>query len=138
MVDKEFDAKKFIEKELRRAFKRCPQFTESLRRAKEEYFVESKHGKQMRRVRFTCATCGRKFINKSGAREIAVDHRVPVVDPAVGFVDFNTYIDRLLCPIDNLQILCNYAGVRDGVKSCHKIKTAQERAIQAERQRKKK
>ena len=39
-----FDRKKFIEKELRRAFKRCPLYNEAKNRAKREYFEESKHG----------------------------------------------------------------------------------------------
>jgi hypothetical protein len=113
-------------------------YQEARRRAKEEFFVESKTGKLLRRVRYICASCNGRFVDKPGAREIAVDHIIPVVDPMVGWVDIGTYAERLYCVVENLQVLCNYAGLRDGKKSCHKIKSAEERKIQAERQRKEK
>jgi hypothetical protein len=132
MTEKTFDLKKFIEKELRRAFRRSPMFSAARNVAKEEFFVKSKHDKDMRRVHFKCAKCGRKFVDKTGSREIAVDHRNPVVDPVVGFVDFNTYITRLFCGIENLDVLCNYKGLRDGIKACHRLKTAEENRIRRE------
>lgn len=48
-----------------------------------------------------------------------VDHIEPVVDPIVGFVDWNTYISRMYVSIEKLRILC---------KSCHKVKTKRENA----------
>lgn len=135
MSEKPFDLKQFVIKELRRAFKRSPMYSEAKRRAKEEFFIESKHGKNMRRVHLKCAKCGKFFVDKSGAREVAVDHIIPVIAPSIGFVDWNTYLPRLFSSIDNLQILCNFKGERDGIKSCHKIKTAAERAVMAERNR---
>jgi hypothetical protein len=135
-----FDKQKFIEKELRRAFKRSPLYNEAKNRAKHEYFEPSKHGKPQRRVHYKCAQCGRFFRDED--KNIAVDHREPVVDPVVGFVDANTYVDRLFCDIDNLWVLCNYPNKRadehGGVLSCHKIKTKAESAIAAEAKRRNK
>lgn len=125
---KAFDQKEFIVKTLRGAFKKTPMYREAKARAKEEFFEDSKHGKPMRRVRFICAKCQGRFLDRKGAKEIAVDHIVPVVDTEVGWTDYNDLVIRLYCSSDNLQVLCNYKGERDGKKSCHKIKTAEERA----------
>ena len=43
-----------------------------------------------------------------------IDHIQPVVETSVGFVDWNTYISRLFCSSNNLQLLCPL---------CHKNKT---------------
>ena len=48
----------------------------------------------------------------------AVDHINPVVEPEVGFVDWNTYIDRMFLEIKGYQVLCY---------KCHAEKTAAER-----------
>jgi len=49
---------------------------------------------------------------------VQIDHTDPVVDPATGFVNWDTYFDRLYCEVENLQVLC---------KPCHKDKTNVER-----------
>lgn len=126
-----YDQRKFIEKTLRGAFKKTPMYHLAKARAKEEFTVLSKHDKPMRRVHFRCAKCGKFFLDKTGAKEIAVDHIDPVVDPKTGWVDYQTYITRLFCSIDNLQILCNFPKLRDGVRSCHKIKTSEENSARA-------
>jgi 5-methylcytosine-specific restriction endonuclease McrA len=126
-----FDLRSFIVKELRRAFKRAPMYREAKAKAKEEYFEKSKNGKDLRRVRFKCAECGRSFVDRKGAKNIAVDHINPVIDLKEGWVNYEVYVKRLFCSMDNLQVLCNYKGEIDGVKSCHKIKTANERAEMA-------
>jgi len=51
---------------------------------------------------------------------VFVDHIVPIIDPKVGFVDWNTVIERMFCEKENLQVLC---------KSCHERKSNDERAI---------
>lgn len=63
--------------------------------------------------KYECAICHELFTNK----EIAVDHIFPVIDIVEGFKDWNTYIDRLFCDLENLAALC---------KNCHASKTAQE------------
>jgi hypothetical protein len=50
-----------------------------------------------------------------GASDIRIDHCSPVVDPKTGFVDWNTYLDRLFCDGSNLQCLCK--------DKCHREKT---------------
>ncbi len=65
---------------------------------------------------YKCATCEGLF----GPKEIQLDHKIPVVDEEVGFVDFNTYIERLFCDVDNFQVLC---------RPCHATKTFFEQEI---------
>ena len=48
----------------------------------------------------------------------AVDHIDPVVEPEVGFVDWNTYINRMFLEASGYQVLCY---------KCHAGKTAEER-----------
>lgn len=110
---------------LRRKFKAYPPYKEVRDAAKSEYFTKSKHGKDLRRVHYQCAHCKEFFKDK----DIAVDHIEPVNDPEVGFVDFNTYVERLFCPVENLQVLC---------KSCHKKKSAEETKRRAKARRSKK
>jgi hypothetical protein len=47
-----------------------------------------------------------------------VDHKDPVIDPVVGFTDWNEYIRRMFCGPENLQVLCD---------PCHAEKTRAER-----------
>jgi hypothetical protein len=66
---------------------------------------------------YKCAHCAKLF------DKVFVDHIKPVIDPKIGFVDWNTYIFRLFCPSNELQILC---------KPCHGIKTKEENKIRRE------
>lgn len=50
-------------------------------------------------------------------KNIFVDHIVPIVDPAVGFVSWDSVIERMFCDSDNLQVLC---------LPCHKAKSQEE------------
>lgn len=70
---------------------------------------------------FECASCKKAFIKE----DIQVDHKSPVVDPKVGFVNWETFMDRLYCEVANLQILC---------KKCHKEKTASERLLRKKKE----
>lgn len=128
MKKKPFNLKDFVVKTLRGAFKKTELYHKAKSFAKEEYFEKSVNGKDLRRVRFKCAKCGRKFLDRKGAKDIAVDHVEPIVNPDTGWTDYNDFVNKLFCSADNLQVLCNYVGERDGVKSCHKLKTAEERA----------
>jgi len=71
------------------------------------------------RGKYRCAYCGELF----GPKDIQLDHIKPVIDPQTGFVDWNTYIERLFCPLENYQALC---------KPCHKIKSENENKIRRE------
>jgi 5-methylcytosine-specific restriction endonuclease McrA len=102
----------FAVSSLRAGFRRFP--------TKWEVNAEGKMGKHVNKYsgrmaeHYLCASCGGLFI----ARDVQVDHIDPVVDPVVGFVNLDTFSDRLHCPKDNMQLLC---------KPCHKEKTNVER-----------
>lgn len=63
---------------------------------------------------YKCAMCKAEFV----AGDVQVDHIHPVVDPSVGFISWDVYIDRMFCELPELQVLC---------KPCHKIKTDEEK-----------
>lgn len=63
---------------------------------------------------YECAMCNLHY----PVKEVQVDHILPVIDPIVGFRSWDEVIDRMFCDSNNLQVLC---------KSCHKMKTAEER-----------
>jgi len=115
----EFRLRSWLINALRNSFRRYPPFYRVKNITKEEYYVPSKSGKQMRRVRFTCSQCKEKFSNK----DIRVDHIEPVV-PETGFPtlpdgsdDYNTYIRRMFVSDSGLQVLCT---------TCHDAKTKDE------------
>lgn len=101
---KTFNQKSFIIATLRRASFRHPARTEALRAARID------------RGLYKCAICSGTFKNK----EIRVDHKNPVVDVKTGFVDWNTYIERLFCDSKDLQIVC---------EQCHASKSAVEKEL---------
>jgi 5-methylcytosine-specific restriction endonuclease McrA len=85
---------RYVKSALRRTWGKSKQRQGALKKAKVE------------RGKYICACCGKVCRRK----DIQVDHKV-----AVGrFIDFDTYIERLFCDSNGLQILC---------KSCHRIKT---------------
>ena len=94
----------WIKKELRRiAYKWKP---------RKECYVNAR----VSRGKYRCAYCGELF----GPKDIQIDHIIPVIDPHQGFVDWDTYIERLFSPLENYQVLC---------KPCHTIKTNAENKI---------
>lgn len=86
--------------------------------------------------RYVCAECGdvgpATLPPDSGQsrrrNNAAVDHIDPVVCPTTGFVDWNTYIDRMFLEIEGYQVLCY---------KCHGTKTRDERAVRTEMRKKK-
>lgn len=63
---------------------------------------------------YDCAHCHNHF----PAKHVSVDHIRPIVDPAIGFTNWDDTIERMYCEKDGLQVLC---------KPCHDAKTAGER-----------
>jgi hypothetical protein len=51
-------------------------------------------------------------------KNVFVDHISPIVLPEEGFVSWDTYIERMFCEAENLQVLC---------KECHDRKSKDER-----------
>jgi 5-methylcytosine-specific restriction endonuclease McrA len=102
----------FIRSALRGAFRRWPPRYDVLRNAFTEARLNPKTGRVAKHYR--CAECGKDFPQKG----VQVDHKHPVVDTKKGFVDWNTFIERLLVEAKKLQVLC---------KGCHTSKTKAER-----------
>jgi 5-methylcytosine-specific restriction endonuclease McrA len=68
---------------------------------------------KIERGRYKCQLCSVVV----GRKDLAMDHVEPVVDPATGFVDWNTYIERLFVAEDGWQAICH---------ECHAQKTLAE------------
>lgn len=108
----------------------------NLRKAHSKWGPKNECKKQARisRGMYRCAECNTvgpatlppKPGNKLRRNNAVVDHIEPVIDPAVGFVDWDTYVSRMFCELDNYQLLC---------WDCHDKKTKEERAIATERKR---
>jgi hypothetical protein len=56
--------------------------------------------------------------------EVQADHINPVIDPTVGFVSWDSVIERMFCETDGFQILC---------KTCHTVKSNAEKRQAKER-----
>lgn len=98
----------FITSTLRSGARRWPPKYETLALAKTEKKVNPKTGRIAQH--YLCNHCCKEFT----AKEVQVDHIMPVVDPEEGFVSWDVFIERLFCERDNLQVLCT---------GCHKIKS---------------
>ena len=106
--------KAFITSTLRGGFRKYPPKYEVLKAALWGKKLNSKTGRQC--IHYTCNECKREY----PAREIQIDHIEAVVDPHVGFVSWDVFIERLYCGKDNLQVLCS---------ACHTKKTKAEREV---------
>ena len=104
--------KSFVTSALRAASRRWPPKYKALKEAFVGKQVNAKTGKLA--MHYTCAACNKLYV----ATDVQVDHIKPVVDPKKGFVSWDSFIDRMFCEIENLQVMC---------KPCHKIKTDQEK-----------
>lgn len=104
--------KNFVVSQLRGSFRKYYVKYEVLNEAKTEKKVNASTGRIAQHYR--CNGCKKEFVQS----QVQIDHIEGVTDNR-GFVDWNTYIDRLFCPKDNLQCLC---------LSCHKRKTKDENA----------
>ncbi len=102
----------FVTSALRAASRRWPPKYKALKEA----FVGRKTNKKTGKLamHYKCAKCKKHFV----AADVQVDHVLPVVDPKVGFVSWDDFINRIFCEIENLQVMC---------KPCHKVKTEEEK-----------
>lgn len=100
---------------LRRAFSRAPIVVELMRENKRKVPRFTKDGSRHKvdAVEHLCNVCHlwKRSVKNS---KVVIDHIKPVVDPAIGFIDLNTYFDRLWCDRSNLQKICG---------DCHRQKT---------------
>lgn len=102
----------FITSTLRGGFRKYPPKYEVLKAALWGKKLNSKTGRQA--IHYTCASCKHEY----PAKEVNVDHIIPVVCPVEGFKDWDTFVKRLFCTKENLQVLCS---------KCHTKKTKEER-----------
>lgn len=102
----------FVTSALRAASRRWPPKYKALKEA----FVGKKTNKKTGKLamHYKCAKCKKLFV----AADVQVDHILPVVSTSEGFVGWDSFIDRIFCEIENLQVLC---------KPCHKVKTEEEK-----------
>lgn len=114
-----------IRSALRRSFSRSPDVREVMMKVRRErpWFKKDGTPASKPRVEYLCSECNEWFMGK----DIQVDHKEPVVDPEIGFINWDTFIDRLWCSIENLAVLC---------KNCHNTKTSLEKSIAVERRKK--
>jgi len=117
-----YNANSAIRSAVRRTFSRSPMVREVMMKVRRERPWFKSDGSQAAkpRVEYMCSSCSEWHMGKN----IQVDHIEPVVDPNMGFKDWNTFIDRLFCDVANLAVLC---------KSCHEKKTNEEKRIAKER-----
>jgi 5-methylcytosine-specific restriction endonuclease McrA len=103
----------FVKGNLRRATMKWAPIQQCLAAAREE------------RGKYRCAGCGELVpatvkVGRLRKKNVHVDHIQPIVDPNVGWVSWDSTIDRMFCELDNLQVLCT---------SCHDIKTQEEKEM---------
>lgn len=79
---------------------------------------KAKNAAKIGRNQYVCFEC--KTINPN--KNTKIDHKEPVV-ALTGFVDWNTYIERLYCDESGFQILC---------RDCHAAKTLIENTTRRE------
>jgi hypothetical protein len=126
-MDLKSKLKKLVIPKLREASRYWPAKTIARNQAKVRLEIgKYKNGKPKYEMKYRCAKC-RKLFDK---KDTHADHIDPVVDPAVGFVDWNVFMDRLFCPPEGYQILC---ATNDPKKpGCHELKTKVENEVRKE------
>lgn len=104
--------KAFIVSVLRSGTRRWPPKYETLNDAKTEKKINVATGRLAQH--YKCKKCKKDF----PAKQVQVDHKEPVVDPKTGFTTWDSFIERLFCEKNNLQVLCT---------TCHDLKTKKEK-----------
>lgn len=107
----------FISSNLRSASRKWAPIQIAVKKARKE------------RGMYECASCKQvksktEIIDGKRVNNCNVDHIDPIVDPEVGFRNWDEYIERMFVEEDKLQVLCHL---------CHEEKTNKERAIARER-----
>ena len=112
----------FIISTLRSGMRRYPNKALALKAASVGKKINKLTGRMAEH--FQCRKCSGHFPRTS----VQVDHIDPVVDPNKGFIDWNSFIERMFVALDKLQVLC---------KTCHSGKTRTEQKERVAIKRKK-
>jgi hypothetical protein len=107
---------------LRSASQRWPPKFTALAAAKQGKKINPSSGRLAEH--YKCATCNGSF----PAKEIQVDHILPVIDPSMGFITWDDVIKRMFCEKEGYQVVC---------KPCHQTKTNAEKRTAIERKKNK-
>lgn len=99
-----FNLRSFVTQALRRAWMKSP----------ERYAVKARASHPKKRGWFVCENCKKK------CEKVIIDHIAPVVDTQAGFIDYNTLVLRMFCPVEGLMAICS---------SCSEKKTKAENVI---------
>lgn len=106
--------KGFIVSALRNAFRRYPPKQECIDKAFTK--VKLNPASKRKAKHYRCAKCKGEFPRTA----VEADHIKPIVDPKVGFTNFDTWIKRAFVGFKGFQCLC---------KTCHTAKTSLERKL---------
>lgn len=106
---KHFNLESWLMNGLRSICRRYPPIYNKRNEGKITYYITSKNGKQMKRVKHICSLCNKEMKND----EVRIDHIDPIV-PVTGKtlrengkVDWNPIIDAMFCDSSNLQKCCH-------------------------------
>jgi 5-methylcytosine-specific restriction endonuclease McrA len=111
----------FIKSTLRSGSQRWPPKYKALSAAKQGKRINQATGRLAEH--YKCKACGNDF----PASYVQVDHISPVINPSIGFTNWDDVIKGMFCEQDNFQILC---------KDCHRDKTNAEKQQALERTKK--
>lgn len=112
---RKYDAVMAARQALRRAFSRSPIIVELMKenRRKAPRYTKKGSRHKVDATEHLCSVC-HEWKRSTKNSKVVIDHIDPVVDPKTGFVDFNTYFERMWCDKSNLQKICG---------DCHRLKT---------------
>lgn len=85
---KTFNKKNWIISQLRRVSIKYPPSIRARNRTKEDYYILSKKGKKLKRVKFTCEKCGKKDLKRT---EVELDH----IQSVVSLTPYDKLIDEM-------------------------------------------
>lgn len=103
----------FVKNQLRNASRKWRPNNEVLKKAR------------LQRGYYLCNGCKEQVtasivVDGKRVKNVFVDHEPPVIDPLTGFTTWDSFINRLFCEEEHLQLLC---------KACHDQKTQEERLL---------
>jgi hypothetical protein len=125
------EMKRIIKGQIRRCFRRSPQFIECLKKARQEFApLPKKDGSPGKKkiVKYKCAICENLFPQKW----VQVDHIKPAIplDKEEVNLSYDELVQGIVCGIENLQVICSVPTKENfNEVSCHRFKTNSENHV---------